>query len=152
MMRKTNSRTGKRSKKEERVLGREALSKPISEYEKESLDSENSGYNLSLILSKFLGMANRLVNLADSEMSRIEQIQEEKRLSTEQEMWGFLENEVTPCLFLEAVHNASDATAIPASRLGRPHELLNAMHIVGAIRLTQVRVAVNEGCSVPEGE
>lgn len=87
MMRKTNSRTGKRSKKEERVLGREALSKPISEYEKESLDSENSGYNLSLILSKFLGMANRLVNLADSEMSRIEQIQEEKRLSTEQEMY-----------------------------------------------------------------
>ena len=86
-MRKTNSRTGNRSINEERILGREEASKPISEYEKESVDFENSGYNLSFILSKFVGMANRLVNLVDNEMSRKEQVQEEKRLSSEQEMY-----------------------------------------------------------------
>ena len=86
-MRKTNSRTGNRSKNEERILGREEVSQPISEYEKGSVDSENSGNNLSFILSKFVIMANRLVSLADTEMSRMEQIQEERRLSSEQEMY-----------------------------------------------------------------
>ena len=100
MTKETDTNTGKSSQNEERVLAREEISEPISGYERESADSENTGYNLSFVLSKFVSVANSIASLADNEIKRMEQIQEEKHLSSEQEMymdrdfsWCFQENE-----------------------------------------------------------